>query len=71
MPDEEWVTMSEAAARLGVSVSQISRLAQRGEIKAETDRLNRRVKLVEFNEVRELFEQSKYYQGRIDEEQED
>lgn len=66
MPDEEWVTMSEAANRLGVSVSQISRLAQRGEIKAEVDRLNKRVKLVDFNEVRHLFEQSKYYRGRID-----
>ena len=66
MPDEEWVTMSEAANRLGVSVSQISRLAQRGEIKAEADRLNKRVKLVDFNEVRRLFEQSKYYRGRID-----
>lgn len=67
MPNEEWVTMTEAAERLGVSVSQISRLARKGEIKSEADRLNKRVKLVEFNEVQELFKQSKYYQSRKEE----
>ncbi len=65
--DEEWVTMSEAAKRLGVTPTQISRLASRGEIRVEQDAVNRRVKLVEFNEVRSLFESSKYYQGRKDE----
>jgi excisionase family DNA binding protein len=58
---EEWVTMTEAAERLGVPLSQISRLASRGEIRSEADTVNRRVKLVEFNEVKAIFEKSKYY----------
>jgi excisionase family DNA binding protein len=59
--DEQWVTMTEAAEQLGVSLTQISRLAKKGKIRAESDTLNERIKLVELNEVRKLFEGSKYY----------
>jgi len=62
---EEWITMSEAAKRLGIAASQISRLARRGEIKAVEDSLNRRVKLVEFSEVRRVFSNSLYYKGKL------
>ena len=70
MADEEWVTMTEAAERLtklfgkSVPLSQISRLASSGKIRSENDALNRRVRLVEFNEVKSVFEQSRYYSGR-------
>jgi len=59
--NEQWVTMTEAAEILGVSLTQISRLAKKGKIRAESDSLNERIKLVELNEVRKLFESSKYY----------
>jgi len=58
---EEWVTMSDAARELNVPLSQISRLAKKGEIRAQEDAVNKRVKLVELNEVRNIFKKSKYY----------
>jgi len=58
---EQWVTMKQAAEAVGVSATQISRLAKRGQIRAEKDILNKRVTLVELNEVKQLFAQSKYY----------
>jgi excisionase family DNA binding protein len=63
---EEWVTMSEAAKRLGVATSQISRLAKRGELHAVDDSLNRRIKLVEMGEVTKVFRQSLFYRGKLD-----
>jgi DNA-binding MarR family transcriptional regulator len=64
MHEEDWVTMKQAAEEVGVSPTQISRLAKRGLIRTEKDALNRRVTLVELNEVRQLFAQSKYYSQR-------
>lgn len=61
MANEQWVTMSEAAAELNVPVAQISRLAKRGEIRSEDDAVNKRVRLVELNQVRAVFAKSKYY----------
>jgi len=59
--DEHWVTMTQAAEELNVPVAQISRLAKRGDIKSENDAVNRRVKLVDLEEVKRIFAQSKYY----------
>lgn len=64
MAEEQWVTMTEAAEQLGVPLFQISRMAKRGDIKAVSDAVNRRVKLVELNEVRRVFERSIYYKNR-------
>jgi excisionase family DNA binding protein len=61
---EQWVTMSEAAQTLGINVATISRMAKRGEIRSERDAVNKRVRLVELNEIKNIFAQSKYYQGR-------
>jgi hypothetical protein len=58
---EQWVTMKQAAEAVGVSATQISRLAKRGQIRSEKDILNKRVTLVELNEVKQLFAQSKFY----------
>ncbi len=63
---EEWVPLSEAAFQLktegfDVSVSKLSRLASRGEIKAESDPLDERVRLVELNQLRQLFGSSKRF----------
>lgn len=66
MVGEQWVSLSEAAFQLktegyDVSVSKLSRLATRGEIKTESDPLDERVRLVELNELRQLFGSSKRY----------
>lgn len=61
---EQWVSMNEASAILkqegiSVSVSKISRLAQKGTIRFETEPLDERVKLVNVNELRNLFASSR------------
>ncbi len=66
--NEQWVSMSDASAKLRsegirVSVSKISRLAERGTIKSESDPLDERVRLVELNQLRELFSASKRFRG--------
>lgn len=59
--EEQWVTMTEAADALGITPTQVSRLAKRGAIRSEADALNQRVRLVELNEVRRVLQSSKYY----------
>jgi DNA-binding MarR family transcriptional regulator len=54
-PVEEWITMSEAARRIGVSVPKISRLAANGKIATQRDPYDERVKLVNFAELRQIF----------------
>jgi hypothetical protein len=65
MAEERWLPMSQAAEELGVPLSQISRLAKKGRIKSEEDAVNARVKLVEINEVRQVFSKSKYYTNKM------
>lgn len=59
--NEEWVTMREAATRLKVTPSKLSRLAKSGKIRTKGDSVDERVTLVEFNEVRALLESSIRY----------
>jgi DNA-binding MarR family transcriptional regulator len=59
--NEEWVTMREAATRLKVTPSKLSRLAKSGKIRTKDDPVDERVTLVEFNEVRALLESSIRY----------
>ncbi len=59
--NEEWVTMREAATRLKVTPSKLSRLAKSGKIRTKDDSVDERVTLVEFNEVRALLESSIRY----------
>jgi hypothetical protein len=58
---EEWVTMSEAAARLGIAASKLSRLVKAGKIQTRKDTVDERVRLVEFNQVRDLLQSSVRY----------
>jgi hypothetical protein len=53
---EEWVPMSEAARRLKVRVSKISRLASKGRIETRENPLDERVRLVNFDTLRALFD---------------
>ncbi len=51
----EWVSMSDAAERLGISLSKISRLAALGRIQTQKDPYDERTKLVDFVELRKMF----------------
>jgi|GEM_PF-4325992 len=53
---EEWIPMTEAARRLKVRVNKISRLAKREVIQTKDNPLDARVRLVNLNEVRVIFE---------------
>jgi hypothetical protein len=58
--NEEWVTLSDASYKLrtegiNVSVSKLSRMANKGEIKTAEDPTDQRVRLVDLNELRKLF----------------
>jgi hypothetical protein len=53
---EEWVTITEAANRLKVRRNKISRLASRGVIETRDNPLDARVRLVNLNELKVLFE---------------
>jgi len=62
--EEQWTSMNEAAYILrsegmSVSVSKLSRLASQGKITTAPDTLDERVKLVEMNQLRQLFGSSK------------
>jgi len=55
MPQEEkWVNMKEAAEELGITQSRVSRLAAIGVIKTKNSLINRRVRLVNVEEIRAL-----------------
>jgi transposase len=56
MADEQWMSMRTAAKRLGVSANKISRLASKGRITTRDNPLDERMRLVDFNELRTLFE---------------
>lgn len=65
---EEWVTMQEAANRLRINRNKISRLANRGAIQTRENPLDARVRLVDLNEIRALFEK---YGSRLGDDGED
>ena len=52
---DEWITMSEAAKRLGINLSKISRLAAVGRIETRSNPYDERTKLVNFAELRRIF----------------
>ncbi len=56
---QEWITMSEAARRLGISTTKLSRLAAKGRIITQGDPYDERVKLVNYAELRRIFPERK------------
>jgi hypothetical protein len=66
--NEEWVTIQEAARRLKVGRNKISRLIGRGVLQTKDNPLDARVKLVNFVEVRKIFEQ---YGSRMGDDKDD
>lgn len=53
--DDEWITMSEAARRLGTTPNKLSRMADKGQIQARKDPFDDRVRLVNYAELYRLF----------------
>lgn len=51
MQNEEWVTMAEAAKRLKMSKSTVSRIVRRNNIPTRADTIDTRLLLVEYNEL--------------------
>jgi hypothetical protein len=69
--NEEWVTIQEAASRLKVRRNKISRLVSRGVIQTRDNPLDARVRLVNLNELRTLFETYGSRLGVDDKEEDD
>ncbi len=55
MAVEQWVPLSQAAQRVGVSQAKLSRMAALGEIKTKKDPKDKRKTLVDLNELNKLF----------------
>jgi DNA-binding MarR family transcriptional regulator len=58
LPDE-WISMREAARRIGITATKVSRLAAQGRITTQQDPYDERVKLVNFAELRRIFPERK------------
>lgn len=63
---EQWVPMSEAAFVLrsegfDISPSKLSRMARSKEIDVSTDPIDKRIRLVNLSQLRQLFASSKRY----------
>ena len=54
---EEWLPMREVAKRLNISYGALSRLVALGKLPSRTSDIDRRVKLVEINQVKKKFEE--------------
>jgi hypothetical protein len=57
---EQWITMKDAAKAVGTSPSKISRLASIGAIEVRENVIDRRLKLVNLEQVTELFRSQGY-----------
>jgi hypothetical protein len=65
---EEWMTIQEASKRLNVRRAKISRLVSRGVIQTKDNPLDARVRLVNLEELRVIFEQ---YSPRMGDDKDD
>ncbi len=61
MQSEEWVTMAEAAKRLRMSKSTISRIVRRNNIPTKSDTIDTRLVLVEYHELHRVVSSSVKY----------
>jgi DNA-binding MarR family transcriptional regulator len=53
--NEQWVPLTEAARRIGVSQARLSTMVKNGEIKSRKDRKDRRKTWVDLNELNKYF----------------
>ena len=61
MQSEEWVTMADAAKRLKMSKSTISRIVRRNNIPTKPDTIDTRLVLVEYQELHRVVSSSVKY----------
>jgi DNA-binding MarR family transcriptional regulator len=59
-PSDEWITMSEAARRLGTTANKLSRMADKGQIQTQKDPFDDRVRLVNYADLYRLFGGSRH-----------
>ncbi len=52
---ENWIELTKAAQRVGVSQAKLSTMAKRGEIKTKKDPKDRRKTYVDLNELNRIF----------------
>ena len=52
---DEWITMSKAARRIGISLSKVSRLAALRKIETRNNPYDERTRLVNYAELRRIF----------------
>ncbi len=52
---EQWVELTKAAARLGISQAKLSMMVKNGEVKSRKDVRDRRKTWVDMNELNRLF----------------
>jgi len=51
---EEWMSMKQAAEKLGISYDKLSRLVRKRAITTKTDIVDERVKFVEIGEIKRV-----------------
>ena len=52
---EQWVPMSKASKELGVSTAKLSQMAKTGEISSKKHLIDKRITLVDIQELKTLF----------------
>ena len=53
--NEQWVPMSQASKIIGTSTAKLSGMVKAGEIKSKKKMLDKRITLVDLNELKVLF----------------
>lgn len=61
---EEWVTFADAARRLGVSKSTISRVVRKHHISTKPDTIDTRILLVDYPQLHRVMSSSVKYRDR-------
>jgi hypothetical protein len=52
---EQWITLTVAAGRIGISQSKLSLMAKKGEIRSKKDPRDKRKTFVEWRELQKIF----------------
>lgn len=60
----QWMTMTDAAIKLGIPATKISRMARDKVIETQRDTLDKRIRLVDYDEVKTILESSIKYRDR-------
>lgn len=65
MPEAgEWITASQAARMLGVSLNKVSRMIKRGALETRAHPLDARIRLVRLSQVRQMLKDIEEIEGK-------